>query len=85
MSTFKYCKLEVKYSAYEHGYRISYQNSTCTCFCTVQRMKPDPSTFLKGDVLLPLEQVGVTAVRIETVARYLHGSAGPSGTDLAQW
>ena len=45
----------------------------------------DPSAFLNCEVLPPLEQVDITAAHIETVARRLFGSAGPSGTSSGQW
>ena len=45
----------------------------------------DSSVFLKCDDLPPLEQVAITSVHIETVAKRLRGGAGPSGTDSAQW
>ena len=45
----------------------------------------DSSVFLKRDDLPPLEQVAITSVHIETVAKRLRGGAGLSGTDLAQW
>ena len=45
----------------------------------------DPSAFFSCEVLPPLEQVDITAAHIETVARRLFGSVGPSGTSSEQW
>ena len=45
----------------------------------------DSSAILEYDNLPPLEQVAITSVHIETVAKRLRGSAGLSGTDSAQW
>ena len=50
----------------------------------VQRIV-EPSAFLDCGVLPPLEQVDITTAHIETVARHLFGSAGPSGTCSEQW
>ena len=44
----------------------------------------DPSAFLNCEVLPPLKQVAITAAHIETLARCLFGSAGPSGTSSEQ-
>ena len=45
----------------------------------------DPNAFLDCDDLPPLVQVEFTAGHIKKVAWRLSGSAGPSGTDAAQW
>ena len=46
---------------------------------------PPPEAFLSCDSLPFLEEVDVSASVIERVARKLHGSAGPSGSDSHRW
>lgn len=61
-----------------------------TVFQTLQnkyppQKSPDEQNFLPCENLPIMIDIDVSAQHVEKIARYLHGSAGPSGTDADQW